>query len=146
MQPNSASPPKTCLLPTTILHTMIRVRDLDRSVAFYRDALGMTEFRREDYPEGQFTLSFMGYSEATTIELTYNYAPVEYTHGSGFGHIALAVSNINAVCERLTSMGVKISRQPGPMAYRASSGNRDVIAFITDPDGYQIELIEDNKS
>ncbi|KKJ78199.1 hypothetical protein WH95_02350 [Kiloniella litopenaei] len=145
MQTYSASPPKTGLLPTTILHTMIRVRDLDRSVAFYRDALGMTEFRREDYPEGQFTLSFMGYSKATTIELTYNYAPVEYTHGSGFGHIALAVSNINAACERLTSMGVEISRQPGPMTYRASNGNRDVIAFISDPDGYQIELIEDSR-
>ncbi|KLN61915.1 glyoxalase I [Kiloniella spongiae] len=135
-------------MPSRILHTMIRVNSLERSITFYRDALGMSEIRREDYPEGRFTLSFMGYSEdprGSTIELTYNYDTVEFTHGSGFGHIAVAVSDIDATCERLSGMDVKIIRCPGPMAYTTTNGQRDVIAFICDPDGYQIELISTQK-
>ncbi|WP_338066206.1 lactoylglutathione lyase [Kiloniella majae] len=144
MQTNSGFTHNIDALPSRILHTMIRVSDLERSIAFYQDALGMIELRREDYPEGQFTLSFLGYNhepESSVIELTYNYAAAEYTHGSGFGHIAIAVSDIDAACKRLSAMDVKIIRQPGPMAYTATNGQRDVIAFISDPDGYQIEII-----
>lgn len=132
-------------LPLRILHTMLRVGNLERSLSFYCDILGMTELRREDYPEGHFTLSFIGYgSEAgnTVIELTYNYGDETYTHGSGFGHIALAVTDIYAACKRLEDMSVKILRRPGPMTHIADTGQRDVIAFVEDPDGYRIELIE----
>lgn len=131
-----------------LLHTMIRVGDLDRSVAFYRDALGMRELRREDYPDGRFTLSFLGYSDeltGTVIELTYNYGETTYAHGKAFGHIAFAVADIAGACERLAAMGVKIIRPPGPMTHTATNGQRDVIAFLEDPDGYRIELIETAK-
>ncbi len=144
MQEGPETTPKTGTYPSRILHTMIRVSDLETSVAFYRDALGMTELRHEDYPEGQFTLVFMGYNEtphAPTLELTYNYDTTKYSHGSAFGHIAVAVSDINAACDRLSAMGVNIIRQPGPMAYTSTKGDKDIIAFISDPDGYQIELI-----
>ncbi|WP_120497230.1 lactoylglutathione lyase [Kiloniella sp. EL199] len=150
MQANSDFSDKNIeILPSRILHTMIRVSNLERSLAFYQDALGMVEIRREDYPEGQFTLSFLGYSEdpqGPTIELTYNYDKAEYTHGSGFGHIAVAVSDINAAYERLSGMDIKIIRRPGPMAYTTTNGQRDVIAFISDSDGYQIELISSSKA
>lgn len=138
MMPNPQS------IPYRLLHAMIRVGDLERSVAFYRDALGMRELRREDYPDGQFTLSFLGYGDernASVIELTYNYGEKDYGHGTGFGHIAVAVADIAAACERLAGMNVKILRDPGPMTYSATNGQRDVIAFIEDPDGYRIELI-----
>jgi lactoylglutathione lyase len=131
--------------PHHLLHTMIRVGDLDRSVAFYRDCLGMRELRREDFPDGRFTLAFLGYGDevtGTVIELTYNYGETAYAHGKAFGHIAFAVTDIIAVCQRLAAMGVKIIRPPGPMTYTATNGQRDVIAFIADPDGYRIELIE----
>lgn len=133
------------VLPYHMLHTMLRVRDLDQSLAFYRDALGMHELRREDYPEGRFTLSFIGYGDEaknSVIELTYNYDDEDYSHGTGFGHIAVAVSDIDAAFERLTRMGIKALRKPGPMTYTATNGQRDVIAFVEDPDGYRIELIE----
>jgi lactoylglutathione lyase len=132
-------------LPYHLLHTMIRVRDLDQSVAFYRDVLGMRELRREDYPTGKFTLAFLGYgseTDGTFIELTYNYGETQYTHGTGFGHMAVAVANIAAAAERLQRLGVKFLRAPGPMTHTATNGQRDVIAFIEDPDGYRIELIE----
>ena len=132
-------------IPHHLLHSMIRVGDLDRSVAFYRDALGMRELRREDFPDGRFTLAFLGYGDerhGSVIELTYNYGEAGYSHGSGFGHIAVGVADIYAACERLAAMGVKVLRLPGPMTHTATNGQRDVIAFIEDPDGYRIELIE----
>lgn len=133
-------------MPVRILHTMLRVGDLKRSLSFYCDILGMKEFRREDYPEGEFTLSFVGYGseiDSTVIELTYNYGDDGYSHGSGFGHIALAVTDIYAACKQLEGRGVKILRRPGPMTHTADTGQRDVIAFVEDPDGYRVELIED---
>ena len=131
-------------IPNRLLHTMLRVVDLERSVAYYRDALGMRELRREDYPEGQFTLVFLGYGDETdnsAIELTHNCGETDYTHGSGFGHVAIAVADVHAACERLSAMGVTIIRSPGPMTHAATNGQRDFIAFIEDPDGYRIELI-----
>jgi lactoylglutathione lyase len=131
--------------PYRLLHTMIRVSDLERSVAFYCDALGMRELRREDYPTGKFTLAFLGYddeTDGTVIELTYNYGELQYTHGTGFGHLAMAVVDIAAAVARLQQLGVKILRDPGPMSHTATNGQRDVIAFVEDPDGYRIELIE----
>lgn len=129
-----------------LLHTMLRVGDLDRSIAFYTDALGMRLFRKETYPDGRFTLAFVGYGEEATdsaIELTWNWDQVHYTHGTGFGHIAVAVRDAKASCARLEAMGVRVVRAAGPM--RARSPERDdveVIAFVEDPDGYRIELIE----
>jgi lactoylglutathione lyase len=140
MQSNSQSAEQ----PSRILHTMIRVNDLERSVFFYRDALSMIEMRREDYPEGQFTLSFLGYGNETqgaVLELTYNYGESEYARGTGFGHIAVSVADIYAACERLAAKGVTIIRPPGPLAHIATNGQRDIIAFVSDPDGYRIELI-----
>lgn len=128
-----------------IIYTMIRVSDLERSVSFYTKALGMNEFRREEYPEGRFTLVFVGYgdeSSNSTIELTFNWDENEYQHGTAFGHIAIGVDDIHAACDSLTAKGVNILRAPGPMAYTATNGVCDVIAFIEDPDGYKIELIE----
>lgn len=131
--------------PHHLLHTMIRVGDLDRSIAFYRDALGLRELRREDYPGGQFTLAFLGFGDETdhtVIELTWNYGTSHYDHGTAFGHIAFSVVDIHSACERLAGMGVRVLRQPGPMTHTATNGQRDVIAFIEDPDGYRIELIQ----
>lgn len=129
-----------------VLHTMVRVGNLERSLAFYIDALGMRELRREDYSEGRFTLVFVGYSDetsSTVIELTCNWDTASYNHGAGYGHIAIGVPDIYSAIERLASMSVKITRPPGPMAFTTDATNApDVIAFIEDPDGYQIELIE----
>jgi lactoylglutathione lyase len=124
-----------------MLHTMIRVRDLDKSLDFYTRLLGMRLFRRKDYPSGKFTLAFVGYGDeasSTVIELTHNWEQAEpYVIGSGFGHLALGVPDVYAACEALAAEGVKIPRPAGPMAHGGS-----VIAFIEDPDGYKIELIE----
>ncbi|MFN4281967.1 MAG: lactoylglutathione lyase [Alphaproteobacteria bacterium] len=124
-----------------MLHTMIRVRDLDKSIDFYTRLLGMSLLRRKDYPGGKFTLAFVGYGEEASnsvIELTYNWEQAEpYTLGSGFGHIALGVPDVYAACDALAKEGVKIPRPAGPMAHGGS-----VIAFIEDPDGYKIELIQ----
>lgn len=123
-----------------MLHTMIRVGDLERSIAFYTDVLGMHLLRRKDYPEGKFTLAFVGYSpeeEQAVIELTYNWDTDSYDPGNGFGHIALGVSDIYAVCDAIRDKGGIISREPGPMKHGTT-----VIAFVKDPDGYAIELIE----
>ena len=139
-QSSAGSPVSTA----RILHTMIRIGDIERSLAFYVGALGMQELRREDYPEGRFTLVFVGYGdEASTavIELTHNWDENDYRHGNGFGHIAIGLDDIYAVCECLAAKGVKMVRQPGPMSVASDTGNRDVIAFIEDPDGYRIELI-----
>ncbi len=124
-----------------LLHTMIRVRDLDRSVDFYTRLLGMRLLRRTDFPGGRFTLAFVGYGdEANTavLELTHNWDQAEgYVLGTGFGHIAIAVADIVGSCRRLAAEGVPIPRPPGPMAHGTT-----MLAFVEDPDGYRIELIE----
>jgi len=123
-----------------ILHTMIRVGDLDRSIQFYTEVLGMQVLRRKDYPEGKFTLAFVGYgpeAEHTVIELTYNWDTDRYDLGNGFGHIALAVDDAAAACEEIRQRGGRVVREAGPMKHGTS-----VIAFVEDPDGYKIELIE----
>jgi lactoylglutathione lyase len=122
------------------LHTMIRVGDLDKSLDFYTRLLGMNLLRRQDFPEGRFTLAFVGFgpeSENTVIELTHNWDTGSYEPGTGFGHLALGVDDIYGACRRLSEEGVKIPRLPGPMKHGST-----VIAFIEDPDGYKIELIE----
>ena len=123
-----------------MLHTMLRVGDLDKSIAFYCDILGMQLLRRKDYPGGEFTLAFVGYGEEkdnTVIELTYNWGVSEYDLGKGYGHIALGVDDIYGTCDRIKSQGGKVSREPGPMKHGST-----VIAFVEDPDGYKIELIQ----
>lgn len=129
-----------------VAHCMIRVGDLDRSLAFYTGPLGMTLHRREEYPQGRFTLAFVGYGPAETgcaIELTHNWDTDSYTRGTGFGHLALETDDVWARCERLAAAGATILRLPGPMAH-ASPQRRtpEVIAFVADPDGYAIELVE----
>ena len=123
------------------LHTMIRVRDLDASLRFYTDLLGMKLLRKRDYPTGKFTLAFVGYgdeSSNTVIELTHNWGQAApYDLGSAFGHLAVGVPDVYKTCERLAASGVKIPRPAGPMAHGGS-----VIAFIEDPDGYRIELVQ----
>jgi lactoylglutathione lyase len=123
------------------LHTMIRVLDLGKSLDFYTRLLGMELLRKSDYPEGRFTLAFVGYGpEAgnTVLELTHNWDQKEpYAIGTGFGHLALGVAGIHATCEKLAAQGVRITRPPGPMKHGST-----IIAFIEDPDGYKIELIE----
>ena len=124
-----------------LLHTMIRVFDLDKSIDFYTNKLGMTLLRRKDYPTGEFTLAFVGYGDEDSnavIELTHNWGQKEpYQLGTAFGHLAVGVPDIYGTFERLAKAGVKIPRPPGPMKHGGS-----VIAFIEDPDGYKIELIE----
>jgi len=124
-----------------LLHTMIRVRDLDASIDFYTGHLGMKVIRRSDYPEGKFTNVFVGYgdeSEGTVLELTHNWdQQSNYELGTGFGHLAVGVPDIYATCENMKAKGVKITRAPGAMKHGTT-----VIAFIEDPDGYKIELIE----
>ena len=124
-----------------LLHTMIRVLDLEKSLDFYSRHLGMQVMRRTDYPGGRFTLAFVGYGDESTdavVELTHNWDQTEpYDIGSGFGHLAIAVADIYGVCEKMRTEGVTISREPGPMKHGTS-----VIAFIEDPDGYKIELVE----
>jgi lactoylglutathione lyase len=120
------------------LHTMLRVRNLDESIAFYCGRLGMQLRRRSDYPGGQFTLAFVGYpGEPHEIELTWNWDGREYEIGTAFGHIAIGVDDIHAVCDSLRGAGVAITREPGPMQHGST-----VIAFVRDPTGYSIELIE----
>ncbi len=124
-----------------LLHTMIRVLDLDDSIRFYTERLGMKLLRRQEYPSGRFTLAFVGYGDErdhAVIELTHNWDQKEpYDKGTGFGHIAVGVPEIYKTCDRLAAAGVKIPRPPGPMKHGGS-----VIAFIEDPDGYKVELIE----
>jgi len=124
-----------------MLHTMIRVRDLEASLDFYTRLLGMKLLRRNDFPDGKFTLAFVGYgdeSDHSVIELTHNWDQKDpYEIGTGFGHIALGVPDIYKTCEALAANGAKIPRAPGPMKHGTT-----VIAFVEDPDGYKIELIE----
>src|SRR6202163_2609829 len=123
------------------LHTMLRVTHLDKSLDFYTEKLGMKLLRKRDYPTGKFTLAFVGYGDETdhtVIELTHNWDQKDpYSLGSAFGHLAIGVPDVYQTCERLAAVGVKIPRPAGPMAHGGS-----VIAFIEDPDGYRIELIE----
>jgi lactoylglutathione lyase len=123
-----------------ILHTMIRVGDLRRSIAFYTGALGMTLLRERDYPDGKFTIAFIGYGPEDThpaIELTYNYGVASYELGTAFGHIAIGTTDIKGTCDRIRAAGGRITREPGPMKHGTT-----VIAFAEDPDGYKVELIE----
>ena len=127
-----------------ILHTMLRVGNLDASIAFYTEVLGMRLLRRKDYPEGKFTLAFIGYEDESTgavIELTHNWGVDSYERGTGFGHIAVEVPDAYAACAEIKQRGGKVSREAGPM-----KGGTSVIAFVDDPDGYKIELIEKRKS
>ena len=126
-----------------LLHTMIRVGNLERSIDFYTRLLGMRLLRQKDYPAGRFTLAFVGYgeeSDTAAIELTYNWDNDAYEAGNGFGHLAIGVEDIYAVCDRIRAAGGTISREPGPMKHGST-----VIAFVLDPDGYTIELIEVEK-
>ena len=124
-----------------LLHTMVRVRDLDKSLDFYTRLLGMTLLRKTDYPSGRFTLAFVGYGdekETAVVELTHNWDQAEpYELGSGFGHLAIGVPDVYAFCDQLAAEGVSIPRPAGPMKHGGS-----VIAFAEDPDGYKIEICE----
>jgi lactoylglutathione lyase len=124
-----------------LAHTMIRVKDLERSLAFYQGVLGMSVLRKADYPDGKFTNCFVGYGPEesdTVIELTHNWGQEEdYDKGNGWGHLALEVPNVFETCDKLAEAGAKITRPPGPMKH----GTRN-IAFVEDPDGYKIELLE----
>jgi len=124
----------------TFLHTMLRVGDLQRSVAFYTKGFGMQEIRRRDVPDGKYTLVFVGYGPEesnTLLELTYNYGVDHYDMGSAFGHLAMGVPDVAATTETLRAMGAKVTREPGPVKFGTT-----IIAFVEDPDGYKIELIQ----
>lgn len=123
-----------------ILHTMLRVGNLERSLEFYTGVLGMKLLRRHDYPEGKFTLAFVGYqpeTEGAVLELTYNWGVESYDLGTAYGHIALAVPDAYKACEEIRARGGKVVREAGPMKHGTT-----VIAFVEDPDGYKVELIQ----
>ena len=125
-------------MASTFLHTMLRVRDLERSVAFYTGLLGMKEIRRSEVPAGKYTLVFVGYGDGAEIELTHNWdQETPYEVGSGFGHLAVGMPDITAACDRVRAAGAQVTREPGPVKHGTT-----VIAFIEDPDGYKIELIQ----
>lgn len=123
-----------------ILHTMLRVGDLERSLRFYTEVLGMRQLRRNDYPDGKFTLAFVGYgeeSDAAVLELTYNWGVDKYELGTAYGHVAVAVDDATQACAEVKRRGGKVVREAGPMKHGTT-----VIAFVEDPDGYKIELIQ----
>jgi lactoylglutathione lyase len=123
-----------------ILHTMLRVGNLDRSIDFYTSVLGMRELRRKDYPDGKFTLAFVGYqdeADGAVLELTHNWDTDRYDLGNAYGHIALEVDDAYAACEQVKARGGKVVREAGPMKHGST-----VIAFVEDPDGYKIEFIQ----
>ena len=129
-------------MPTSYLHTMLRVRDLDASIAFYTKLLGMTELRRREVPDGKYTLAFVGYADnahgQAEVELTYNWEQDKpYDVGNGFGHLAVGVPDVAAACEAVRSGNGRVTREAGPVKFGTT-----VIAFVEDPDGYKIELIE----
>ena len=124
-----------------MLHTMLRVGDMERSKAFYIDVLNMKLLREHKFPEGEFTLAFVGYgeeSDSTVLELTHNWGESEYDLGNAYGHIAIGVDDVYEACEKIRSAGGNVVREAGPM-----KGGTTVIAFVEDPDGYKIELLED---
>ena len=123
-----------------ILHTMLRVGNLEKSIAFYTDVLGMKLLRRKDYPEGKFTLAFVGYqdeADGAVLELTHNWDVEKYDLGTGYGHIAIEVDDAYQACEEVKKRGGRVTRKAGPMKHGAT-----VIAFVEDPDGYKVELIQ----
>lgn len=123
-----------------VLHTMLRVGNLEKSLQFYCEILGMKLIRQKDYPGGKFTLAFVGYgdeSENAVIELTYNWGTEKYDLGNGYGHIALGVDDIYSACDKIKAQGGNVVREPGPMKHGST-----VIAFVEDPDGYKVELIQ----
>ncbi len=123
-----------------ILHTMLRVGNLDKSLDFYANVLGMRELRRKEYPEGRFTLAFVGYgpeAETAVLELTHNWDTPKYDLGGGYGHIAIEVPDAYQACEEVKRRGGKVTREAGPMKHGTT-----VIAFVEDPDGYKIEFIQ----
>jgi lactoylglutathione lyase len=127
-----------------ILHTMLRVGDLKRSIEFYTDVLGMRLLRQTDYPSGRFTLAFVGYaeeSEQAVLELTHNWDTPGYDLGSGYGHIAVEVDDAYKACDAVRERGGKVTREAGPMKH-----GKTVIAFVEDPDGYKIEFIQKKRS
>ena len=122
------------------LHTMIRVKNLDESINFYTNTIGLKLVRRTDYPHGSFTLAFLSTDEADKepfLELTYNWGVDKYELGNAFGHIALGVDDIYAVCRAIKDKGGKVTREPGPL-----KGSKSILAFVEDPDGYKIELLQ----
>ena len=122
-----------------MMHTMLRVRDLDVSLSFYCDMLQMKLLRKEKFPEGKFTLAFVGYGEvgdSTVLELTHNWGVEDYDHGNAYGHIAVGVDDVYAACDRIRKLGGNIVREAGPM-----KGGTTVLAFVEDPDGYKVELL-----
>lgn len=122
-----------------LLHTMLRVGNLEKSLQFYTQILGMKLLRKEDFPEGKFTLAFVGYGDEAThsvLELTYNYGVEHYDLGKGYGHIALGCDDVYETCEKIRQAGGKIVREPGPMMHGSTT-----LAFVEDPDGYKIELL-----
>ena len=126
-----------------ILHTMLRVKDLEKSLQFYCDVLGMKLLRQKDYPSGEFTLAFVGYgdeSETAVIELTHNWGVDNYDLGNAYGHVAIGVDDIYGTCELIKARGGKVTREPGPMKHGST-----VIAFVEDPNGYKVELIQIGK-
>lgn len=129
-----------------IAHCMIRVGDLGRSLDFYVNILGMKLLRREEYPDGRFTLAFVGYDDidhSCVIELTYNWDTSLYSHGDSFGHLAFEVDDVFDQCSRLAAAGVRVVRPAGPMAHASPDREEsEIIAFVEDPDGYRIELVQ----
>ena len=122
-----------------LLHTMLRVGDLERSIAFYTEVLGMRLLRRKDYPDGRFTLAFVGFGDESSqacLELTHNWDTDHYEIGTGYGHVALEVPDVFAACDAIRARGGVITREPGPMKHGST-----VLAFVQDPDGYKIELL-----
>lgn len=123
-----------------MLHTMLRVGDLDRSLKFYTEILGMSLLRKKDYPEGEFTLAFVGYgdeAENTVLELTHNWGTDSYDLGNAYGHVAIGVGDVYAAADKIKAAGGDVVREAGPM-----KGGTTVIAFVKDPDGYMVELLE----
>jgi lactoylglutathione lyase len=123
-----------------LLHTMLRVGDLERSIGFYTDVLGMRLLRRRDVPEGKYTLAFVGYgdeADTAVLELTYNWGVAKYELGNAYGHIAIEVDDIRKTCDAVRARGGRVTREPGPVKFGTT-----VIAFVEDPDGYKIEFIE----
>lgn len=126
-----------------LLHTMLRVGDLDKSITFYTEVLGMTLLRRKDYPDGRFTLAFVGYgneAENSVLELTHNWDTPSYDLGNGYGHIAIEVNDVYKACEQIKAAGGKVVREAGPMMHGSS-----ILAFVEDPDGYKIELLSPSR-